>query len=69
MIGTFLGWPAAIMTLMLASIAGSMVGLAVIVLGRGDLQHTMPFGTFLAVGATVSAVAGRPLFEWMARLP
>ena len=35
MIGAFLGFPAAIMTLMLASIAGSIVGLAIILLRRG----------------------------------
>jgi leader peptidase (prepilin peptidase)/N-methyltransferase len=68
MIGAFLGWPAAMLTLMLGSIAGSIVGLLVIALRRGDLQYTMPFGTFLAVGAAVSAVLGQPLFEWLARI-
>lgn len=69
MIGAFLGWQGAILTLMLASMAGSIVGLAVILRHRGGLQHTMPFGTFLAAGATVSAIVERPLFEWLTRLP
>ena len=61
-------WPAAIMTLMLGSIAGSLAGLAVIALRRGDLHYTLPFGTFLAVGAALSAVLGEPLFQWMTGL-
>jgi leader peptidase (prepilin peptidase)/N-methyltransferase len=65
MIGAFLGWPGAIMTLMLASIAGSIVGLVVIVLRRGDLQYAMPFGTFLAVGAALVATLGPPLVEFL----
>ena len=69
MIGAFLGWPSAIMTLMIGSIAGSFTGLAVIALRRGDLQYTLPFGTFLAVGAAVAAVLGAPLVEWLTRLP
>ncbi len=68
MIGAFLGWPAALLTLMIGSITGSIVGLAVIALRRGDLQYTMPFGTFLAVGAALSAVLAQPLFEWLARV-
>jgi len=68
MIGAFLGWQAALMTLLLASIAGSIIGLVVIALRRGDLQYTMPFGTLLAVGAAVSAVRGQALFEWLAKV-
>jgi leader peptidase (prepilin peptidase)/N-methyltransferase len=56
MIGAFLGWRGAIVTLMIGSIAGSIVGLVMIVRGRGDLQYTLPFGTFLAVGAVVSEI-------------
>ena len=65
MIGAFLGWQGALVTLMIASIAGSIVGLLVIALRRGDLQHTLPFGTFLAVGAAVSEFVVRPLLAWL----
>jgi leader peptidase (prepilin peptidase)/N-methyltransferase len=67
MIGAFLGWPAALITLMLASIAGSIAGLVVIVLRRGDVHHAMPFGTFLAVGAAFAATLGSSLVEWLQR--
>lgn len=61
MIGAFLGWPGAILTLLLGSIAGSIVGLMMIALRRGDLQYALPFGTFLAAGAALSEILTRLL--------
>jgi leader peptidase (prepilin peptidase)/N-methyltransferase len=64
MIGAFLGWQLAILTLVFASFAGSMVGVALIASGRGGLQAALPFGTFLAVGAIVATAAGDPILVW-----
>jgi leader peptidase (prepilin peptidase)/N-methyltransferase len=64
MIGAFLGWKLMLVTLVLASFAGSLVGVALMVTGRGDMKFALPFGTFLAVGALVAAVAGEPLLSW-----
>ncbi len=64
MIGAFLGWPLMVLTLVLASFAGSIVGVAVIVSGRGGLQAALPFGTFLALGSLVAAAAGDPILAW-----
>jgi leader peptidase (prepilin peptidase)/N-methyltransferase len=64
MIGAFLGWPLMILTLVLASLAGSIVGVTLIASGRGSMQAALPFGTFLALGAIVAAVAGEPLLAW-----
>ena len=64
MIGAFLGWPLMVLTLVLASFAGSIVGVALIASGRGSLQAALPFGTFLALGALVAAVAGDPILAW-----
>jgi leader peptidase (prepilin peptidase)/N-methyltransferase len=64
MIGAFLGWPLMLLTLILASFAGGMFGAALIASGRGDGKAALPFGTFLAVGALVAAVAGQPIVDW-----
>jgi len=64
MIGAFLGWPLMLLTLILASFTGAILGLAMIVSGRGGAKAALPFGTFLAVGALVSAVAGQPIVDW-----
>ena len=64
MIGAFLGWQLALVTLVLASLAGSVVGVAIIASGRGGMKAALPFGTFLSVGALVASVAGDGILRW-----
>ena len=64
MIGAFLGWKLMLVTLILASFAGSLVGVGVMLAGRGGMTFALPFGTFLAVGALAAAVAGDPILAW-----
>jgi leader peptidase (prepilin peptidase)/N-methyltransferase len=64
MIGAFLGWPLMLLTLVLASFAGSVVGVGMMATRRGGMQTALPFGTFLAVGALVAAVVGDPILTW-----
>lgn len=64
MIGAFLGWQLAIVTLVIASFAGSLVGIGLLASGRGGMQFALPFGTFLACGALAAAVAGEALLAW-----
>lgn len=64
MVGAFIGWKLTLVTLMMASIAGSLVGLLLIVTGRGGLKYALPFGTFLAVGAAAAATIGPDLLDW-----
>jgi leader peptidase (prepilin peptidase)/N-methyltransferase len=64
MVGAFLGWQLMLLTLVLASFAGSLLGLALIASGRGSMKLKLPFGTFLAVGALVAAVMGQPILDW-----
>jgi leader peptidase (prepilin peptidase) / N-methyltransferase len=64
MIGAFLGWKLTIVTLMMASFSGSLVGLALIVSRRGGMKYALPFGTFLALGAAIAATVGDALVDW-----
>lgn len=63
MVGAFLGWKGVLVTLFFASVAGSVVGLALIAGGRGGLKSALPFGTFLAAGAAFALFWGRPLMD------
>jgi leader peptidase (prepilin peptidase)/N-methyltransferase len=67
MIGAFLGWPLMLLSLMIASLAGSIVGVALIMTGRGTMKYALPFGTFLAIGAAASAAVGQPVLDWYFR--
>ena len=64
MIGAFLGWKLVLLTLVLSSLLGSIVGVAVLIVKKESLKYALPFGTFLAVGALVSSVAGDALLAW-----
>jgi leader peptidase (prepilin peptidase)/N-methyltransferase len=64
MIGAFLGWQLMLVTLIMASLAGSIIGLLLIAFGRGDMKYALPFGTFLAVGAALAAVIGPSILDW-----
>src|SRR5438445_3403337 len=56
MIGAFIGWQLTLLTLMTASLAGSVIGLGLLATGRGSMKYALPFGTFLALGAAFAAV-------------
>jgi leader peptidase (prepilin peptidase)/N-methyltransferase len=64
MIGAFLGWRLTLVTLMMASFVGSIVGVALIVARRGGMKSALPFGTFLALGAAAAATVGTTLLDW-----
>jgi leader peptidase (prepilin peptidase)/N-methyltransferase len=64
MIGAFLGWKLTLLTLMLASLTGTVVGVGLIAAGRGTMKYALPFGCFLAVGAAIAAAAGPQILDW-----
>jgi leader peptidase (prepilin peptidase)/N-methyltransferase len=64
MIGAFLGWKLVLVTLVLSSVAGSIVGIGVLITKKESLKYALPFGTFLAVAAMVAAVGGDSLVNW-----
>lgn len=64
MIGAFIGWKLTLVTLMMASIAGSVVGLLLVAARKGDMKYALPFGTFLAMGAALAATVGTSLLDW-----
>jgi len=47
-----------------ASMMGALFGMGVLVAKKESLKYALPFGTFLAVGALVAAVAGDSLVTW-----
>jgi leader peptidase (prepilin peptidase) / N-methyltransferase len=64
MVGAFLGWQQVILTLVLSSLAGSIVGVLLLITRRGNLKHELPYGTFLALAALVASLAGDRIIAW-----
>jgi leader peptidase (prepilin peptidase)/N-methyltransferase len=58
MIGAFLGWRSVFVTLMVASLIGSLIGVGIMLYQRADTKLAIPFGPFLAGGALVSLFFG-----------
>ena len=68
MIGAFLGWRDVLLTIFIAALAGSIVGLyLMIVLGKGR-KYPVPFGPFLALGAVVSLCCGQQIIAWYSQM-
>ena len=66
MIGAFLGWKLVLVTLVLSSVAGSVLGLTIIAIKRGGMKYALPFGTFLALGALAASLIGDRIVTWYA---
>jgi leader peptidase (prepilin peptidase)/N-methyltransferase len=66
MIGAFLGWKAVLVTIVLSSFAGAIIGVILMAVQKGDMKLALPFGTFLAIGALFAMFAGDPLIAWYA---
>jgi leader peptidase (prepilin peptidase) / N-methyltransferase len=64
MIGAFLGWKLVILTLVLSSVAGSVIGMALIATRRGGLKYELPYGTFLALAALAASLVGEQIVAW-----
>ena len=64
MIGAFLGWKAVLVTLILSSFSGALVGIGLIAFARGGMRLALPFGTFLSLGALAAMLVGEPLVTW-----
>jgi leader peptidase (prepilin peptidase) / N-methyltransferase len=64
MLGAFLGWRAVLLTLVLSSFAGAVIGVLLMVSSRGNMRYALPFGTFLAIAAMIAMLTGEPLIDW-----
>jgi leader peptidase (prepilin peptidase) / N-methyltransferase len=64
MIGAFLGWPAIPVTLFIASLLGSVVGIACMVFTGAGRRLALPFAPFLCSGALSYLFFGQHLMQW-----
>ncbi|MFN2382752.1 MAG: A24 family peptidase, partial [Gemmatimonadota bacterium] len=60
MVGAFLGWPGALLTIFLGALAGTVVFVPL----SWRSGRLVPFGLFLALGAAITFYAGEPLLAW-----
>lgn len=64
MLGAFLGWKAILPIIFLSSLAGTAVGVPVMLLQKGDTKLAIPFGPFLCFAALVYLFWGESIIGW-----
>lgn len=64
MIGAFLGWKGMLLTIFLAALSGSVIGLFLVLVRGQSRAEPIPFGPFLALGAMVSLFWGPEILQW-----
>ncbi|TAL17553.1 prepilin peptidase [bacterium] len=63
-IGAFLGWQGVLFTIFTSSIAGSFIGIIVLKMKGEGSDYEIPYGPFLALGATAYLFWGTRLIDW-----
>lgn len=63
MIGAWLGYKNVFIVILLSSLLGSLVGIAVMLIQRRDMKTAIPFGPFLSVSAAFCIFAGHLLTD------
>lgn len=66
MVGAFLGWAPALLTIFAGSLVGGVVGVALMARSRAGLKTSVPFGVFLAPAAVAVMIWGNRLLAWYA---
>jgi leader peptidase (prepilin peptidase)/N-methyltransferase len=68
MIGAFLGWREVLLSLIIGSFTGAVVGISLILVRGQDSRVPIPFGPFLALGAVCALAFGDRLITWYFRM-
>jgi leader peptidase (prepilin peptidase)/N-methyltransferase len=65
MVGAYLGWRMAILSIFLGVLSGSITGVGIMIKKRErNLQMLLPFGIFLGLGSIISLLVGPRLINW-----
>jgi len=64
MVGAFLGWKGALLTIFLGALAGSFIFVPISLVVEDKEKRHVPFGVFLAVGAAIFYVYGEAILSW-----
>jgi leader peptidase (prepilin peptidase)/N-methyltransferase len=62
-IGAFFGWQAVLFTIVMSSLAGSIVGIVLVLSRRKELQSRIPYGPYISLGALVWLLWGPALWN------
>ena len=64
MMGTIVGWKGVIFTIFVSSMAGTCVGMIMILVKGKNMKFAIPFGPFLSIGAISYIFFGERILHW-----
>lgn len=64
MMGAFLGWKSVPFIIFTSSLAGSLIGVSIMLFQKKDSKLAIPFGPYLAFGAVLYIFCGKALIRW-----
>ena len=64
LMGLILGWPLVLLAIFLASVSGSIIGVALIIGKKKKAKSMIPFGPFLVFGTVLSIFYGEGIVKW-----
>jgi leader peptidase (prepilin peptidase)/N-methyltransferase len=64
LVGALFGWRGLLLTVLLGTLAGALVGIALMVVWRRSGRAHVPLGTFLCAGALAVMLWGEPILRW-----
>jgi len=64
MVGAFLGWQQALLTLMVGSVVGAFIGIGLLAAKVLQKGQYIPFGPYLALGALIAVLWGPEIWHW-----
>jgi len=67
-LGAWMGWKALLPIVLLSSLVGAIVGIALIVLARRGREIPIPFGPYLAAAGMIVMLTGDRLTRWLVPL-
>lgn len=67
-IGIMLGFPNALLALILSFITGAIFSIGLIISGKKHFGQTIPFGPFLVIGSLITLFWGNQILDWYLHL-
>jgi leader peptidase (prepilin peptidase)/N-methyltransferase len=68
LLGSFFGWESLLLTVLIASASGALVGVLILLSGRGGWRSKLPLGTFLGAAGVVMVFFGDAILVWYRRV-
>ena len=68
MVGAFLGWQLTMLTIFMASLLGSIIGILLITMRGGNMKTEIQFGVFLGAAAVLALFIGQGLIDWYLKM-